>query len=172
MAFDKIITGGTVVTPDGTIEADVAIDGEKIVAVAESLFDRADGADIIEARVATQLSNVRRTADSRGHFIDDVEFRGSKVGEAVNDRKKVEAAANDLTLIAGQKAVITKARKSIATFKVRDGQPINQFQGLLPEEVCLDHPVPNLALPQCIKELAFWRDASTRKPSPGDRPSL
>ena len=46
------------------------------------------------------------------------------IGEGVNDRKKVEAAANDLTLIAGQKAVITKARKSIATFKVRDGQPI------------------------------------------------
>lgn len=46
------------------------------------------------------------------------------IGEGVNDRKEVEAAANDLTLIAGQKAVITKARKSIATFKVRDGQPI------------------------------------------------
>jgi large subunit ribosomal protein L5 len=46
------------------------------------------------------------------------------IGEAVNDRKKVEAAAADLALIAGQKAVITKARKSIATFKVRDGQAI------------------------------------------------
>ena len=46
------------------------------------------------------------------------------IGEGVNDRKKVEAAANDLSLIAGQEAVITKARKSIATFKVRDGQPI------------------------------------------------
>jgi large subunit ribosomal protein L5 len=46
------------------------------------------------------------------------------IGEAVNDRKKVEAAAADLGLIAGQKAVITKARKSIATFKVRDGQAI------------------------------------------------
>jgi large subunit ribosomal protein L5 len=46
------------------------------------------------------------------------------IGEGVNDRKKVESAANDLGLIAGQKAVITKARKSIATFKVRDGQPI------------------------------------------------
>ncbi len=46
------------------------------------------------------------------------------IGEGVNDRKKVEAAANDLSLIAGQKAVIAKARKSIATFKVRDGQPI------------------------------------------------
>ena len=46
------------------------------------------------------------------------------IGEGVNDRKKVEAAANDLGLIAGQRAVITKARKSIATYKVREGQPI------------------------------------------------
>jgi large subunit ribosomal protein L5 len=46
------------------------------------------------------------------------------IGEGVNDRKKVDAAANDLGLIAGQKAVITKARKSIATYKLRDGQAI------------------------------------------------
>jgi large subunit ribosomal protein L5 len=46
------------------------------------------------------------------------------IGEAVNDRKKVEAAANDLGMIAGQKPVITNARKSIATFKVREGQSI------------------------------------------------
>ena len=46
------------------------------------------------------------------------------VGEGVADRKKVEMAANDLTLIAGQKAVVTKARKSIATYKVRAGQAI------------------------------------------------
>jgi large subunit ribosomal protein L5 len=46
------------------------------------------------------------------------------IGEGVADRKKVESAAADLTLIAGQKAVITSARKSIATFKVREGQPI------------------------------------------------
>jgi large subunit ribosomal protein L5 len=46
------------------------------------------------------------------------------VGEAVNDRKKVESAAKDLGLIAGQRAVITRARKSIATYKVRDGMPI------------------------------------------------
>jgi large subunit ribosomal protein L5 len=46
------------------------------------------------------------------------------IGEGAADRKKVESAAADLTLIAGQKAVITKARKSIATFKVREGQPI------------------------------------------------
>jgi len=46
------------------------------------------------------------------------------VGEGVADRKKVESAANDLSLIAGQKAVITNARKSIATYKLREGQPI------------------------------------------------
>ena len=46
------------------------------------------------------------------------------VGDAVNDRKKVDSAAKDLSLIAGQRAVITRARKSIATYKVRDGMPI------------------------------------------------
>ena len=46
------------------------------------------------------------------------------IGEGVTDRKKVETAAADLALIAGQKAVITKARKSIATYKLRDGQAI------------------------------------------------
>ncbi len=46
------------------------------------------------------------------------------IGEGVNDRKKVESAANDLGLIAGQKAVITKSRKSIATYKLRENQPI------------------------------------------------
>ena len=46
------------------------------------------------------------------------------IGEGVNDRKKVENAAADLGLIAGQKAVITKSRKSIATYKLRDGQAI------------------------------------------------
>jgi large subunit ribosomal protein L5 len=46
------------------------------------------------------------------------------VGEAVNDRKKVDLAAADLALIAGQKAVITHARKSIATYKLREGQAI------------------------------------------------
>jgi large subunit ribosomal protein L5 len=46
------------------------------------------------------------------------------IGEGVNDRKKVDNAAADLSLIAGQKAIITKSRKSIATYKLRDGQAI------------------------------------------------
>ena len=46
------------------------------------------------------------------------------VGEATGDGKKVTQAAGELTLIAGQKPVITKARKSIATFKLREGMNI------------------------------------------------
>lgn len=46
------------------------------------------------------------------------------VGEAVQDSKKVEAAAAELTAITGQHAVITRAKRSIATFKLREGMPI------------------------------------------------
>ncbi|KJR98648.1 MAG: 50S ribosomal protein L5 [Desulfobulbaceae bacterium BRH_c16a] len=46
------------------------------------------------------------------------------LGEAVQNPKIVEGAADELTRIAGQKAVITKAKKSIATFKLRAGMPI------------------------------------------------
>ena len=46
------------------------------------------------------------------------------VGEAVKDTKKVKQGADELSLIAGQKAVITKAKKSIAQFKLREGMPI------------------------------------------------
>lgn len=46
------------------------------------------------------------------------------VGEAAHDAKFIEAASHDLELIAGQKCVVTKARKSIAGFKLREGQTI------------------------------------------------
>jgi len=46
------------------------------------------------------------------------------VGDAVNDTKKVTTAAADLALIAGQKPVITRARKAISSFKVRENMPI------------------------------------------------
>ena len=46
------------------------------------------------------------------------------VGEATQDKKKVETAASEMELIAGQKPVITKAKKSIAQFKLREGMPI------------------------------------------------
>ena len=46
------------------------------------------------------------------------------VGEAMNDKKLLEKAVEDMTLIAGQKPLITKVRKSVANFKIRDGMPI------------------------------------------------
>ena len=49
------------------------------------------------------------------------------VGEAAHDSKQIEGAARDLAAITGQKAQITKARKSIAQFKLREGQPIGAY---------------------------------------------
>src|SRR5689334_21030523 len=46
------------------------------------------------------------------------------VGDAVNDRKKAETAAGELSMIAGQKAVVTYSRIAISTFKLRENQPI------------------------------------------------
>ena len=46
------------------------------------------------------------------------------VGDATQDSKKLEEAVSELTLISGQKPIITKAKKSIATFKLREGQEI------------------------------------------------
>ena len=46
------------------------------------------------------------------------------VGEAVLDSKKIDAAAREMTLIAGQKPIVIKARKSVATFKLREGMPV------------------------------------------------
>ena len=46
------------------------------------------------------------------------------VGEAVADKKVIEHAVGDMTKIAGQKPVVTRARKSIAGFKIRDGYPV------------------------------------------------
>jgi len=46
------------------------------------------------------------------------------VGEATGDAKAIDAAVNDLTAIAGQKPIVTRAKKSIAAFKVRAGMPI------------------------------------------------
>jgi large subunit ribosomal protein L5 len=71
------------------------------------------------------------------------------VGEAVNDTKKVKSAAEQLELIAGQKPVITHARKSIAGFKVRENMPLGvkvTLRGVRMYEF-LDRLV-NIALPR------------------------
>ena len=46
------------------------------------------------------------------------------VGEAATDKKAMEAAVADMTKVAGQKPIVTKSRKSVASFKIRDGWPI------------------------------------------------
>jgi large subunit ribosomal protein L5 len=71
------------------------------------------------------------------------------VGEAVGDSKKVQAAAADLGLIAGQRPIITKARKSIAGFKLREGMPIGAKVTLRKDRMYefLDRLV-NIALPR------------------------
>jgi large subunit ribosomal protein L5 len=71
------------------------------------------------------------------------------VGEALQDKKLLDAAIDDLTLITGQKAVKTKARKSIANFKIREGQEIGAkvtLRGAMMYEF-LDRLV-NVALPR------------------------
>jgi large subunit ribosomal protein L5 len=71
------------------------------------------------------------------------------IGEGVADRKKVDQAAGDLSLIAGQKAVITMSRKSIANYKLRDGQAIGCKVTLRKQRMYdfLDRLV-NIALPR------------------------
>ena len=71
------------------------------------------------------------------------------VGEAKENAKALEAAANDLAIITGQKPVITKAKKSVANFKIREGMAIGCKTTLRGEKMYefLDRLV-NLALPR------------------------
>jgi len=71
------------------------------------------------------------------------------VGEATQDKKKVTQAAEEMELIAGQKPVCTKARKSIAQFKLREGMPIGAKVTLRRERMYefLDRLI-NIALPR------------------------
>ena len=71
------------------------------------------------------------------------------VGEGVQDRKKVDAALGDLALIAGQKPVITRAKKSVASFKLREGMPIGCKVTLRRDQMFefLDRLI-NIALPR------------------------
>ena len=71
------------------------------------------------------------------------------VGEASQDRKKIEGAVKELTAIAGQKPVVTRSKKSIATFKLRKGVPVGCMVTLRRERMYefLDRLV-NIALPR------------------------
>jgi large subunit ribosomal protein L5 len=86
----------------------------------------------VTPRLRTQFDEtIRKTLTEQFGYTNPMQVpRVSKIvlnmgiGEGVADRKKVEQAAADLSQIVGQKAVITKARKSIATYKLRAGQAI------------------------------------------------
>jgi len=71
------------------------------------------------------------------------------VGEAVTDSKKIDNAAKELTLISGQKPIVIKAKKSVATFKLREGMPIGCKVTLRGDRMYefLDRLI-NIALPQ------------------------
>ncbi len=71
------------------------------------------------------------------------------IGEAVSDSKKVDVAANEMALITGQKPVVIKAKKSVATFKLREGMPVGCKVTLRRERMYefLDRLI-NVALPQ------------------------
>jgi large subunit ribosomal protein L5 len=71
------------------------------------------------------------------------------VGEALNDKKIMDNAVADMTLIAGQKPVVTLARKSVAGFKIRDGMPIGCMVTLRRERMYefLDRLI-NIAVPR------------------------
>ncbi|MFO7753206.1 MAG: 50S ribosomal protein L5 [Desulfobacteraceae bacterium] len=71
------------------------------------------------------------------------------LGEGINNPKIVEAAASELSMIAGQKAVITRAKKPIAAFKLRSGMPIGCMVTLRRQK-CYDffQKLVNIALPR------------------------
>ena len=71
------------------------------------------------------------------------------VGEAASDKKKIEGAIKDLTQISGQKVLVTKAKKSVATFKLRDGMSIGCKVTLRKEKMYefLDRLI-NISLPR------------------------
>ena len=87
---------------------------ERVVARLRTYFD-----ETIRKRLSEQFNYNRMQVPVIEKIVINM-----GIGEGVADRRKVESAAADLALIAGQKAVITSARKSIATYKVRTGQPI------------------------------------------------
>jgi large subunit ribosomal protein L5 len=122
--------------------ADQAVQGGKAPKAAKAAkVDKADTAEAsaprapeerVPARLRVQFEETIRgkLAEQFGYknrfqvpVLDKVVINMG-IGEGVADRKKVDGAAADLAMIAGQKPVITKSRKSIATYKLRDGQAI------------------------------------------------
>jgi len=113
-------------------------------------------ADYTPRLKAVYKDNVRKALREQFQYQNDMQIpRIDKivinmgVGEATGDSKKPTVAAEDLALIAGQKAVVTRARKSIAGFKVRENMPIGTKVTLRNERMYefLDRLI-NIALPR------------------------
>ena len=68
------------------------------------------------------------------------------IGEAVKDTKKVRSARDDLTAIAGQHALITKAKNSVASFRVREGMPLGTKVTLRRHRMYEFHRSPLMAM--------------------------
>jgi large subunit ribosomal protein L5 len=87
------------------------------------------------ARLREALSEKRRTGSDQGVRVQERDggAEGRKVsiniglGEATGNAKLMDGAVNELSAIAGQKPVITKAKKSIAAFKLREGMAIGAW---------------------------------------------
>jgi large subunit ribosomal protein L5 len=115
---EKAEKGDKAAKPDKAEKADKTAPREaepRVPARLKVQFDEA-----IRGKLAEELGHKNRYQVPR---LDKIVINMG-IGEGVADRKKVDSAAADLALIAGQKAVVTKARKSIATYKVRTGQAI------------------------------------------------
>ncbi|MFC8452885.1 50S ribosomal protein L5 [Kitasatospora sp. NPDC057223] len=112
-------------------------------------------------KVAPRLK-ARYNAEIKGQLLEEFSYENVMlipglvkvvvnmgVGEAARDSKLIEGAIRDLTAITGQKPAVTKARKSIAQFKLREGQPIGTHVTLRGDRMWefLDRLV-SLALPR------------------------
>ena len=91
----------------------------------------ADGAPYIPRLKTHYAESVRQAMMEEFSYKNDMQIPKLEkvvlnmgVGEAVGDSKKIKSAHDDMMQIAGQKPVITKAKKSIAGFKLRDGMPL------------------------------------------------
>jgi len=77
------------------------------------------------------------------------------VGEAVSDKKLIDNAVGDLTKITGQKPLLCKSKKSIASFKLREGLAIGTYEAIA-EEVIRPTPEEVRANPRCASAKFRW----------------
>jgi len=102
-----------------------------------------------KSRIAKTMQDTYKYANK--HEVPRIEkiVINMGAGDSVQDSRRAQQAADDLTLITGQKAVVTRSKKSIAQFKVRDGMPLGAKVTLRRERMYefLDRLV-NIALPR------------------------